>query len=256
MGLCVSKSSRQTDSPSQTPPLSPRGAAASHHSGLATSSRSASWRRPLRESSSTAGWNQVASTLRNPHDDMRITIALEQIHEIFTASATLRARLRRIAAEGGVSIAIVGDDRIDHAFGYACSYPRKRQIRLSETTASNGSDQFYQLLNTLLIELTNISRAADFLAVTEDYQRDQINGMEASRDTERLEYQTIHDMTAYFNEARPQIESLGYGNPWLWYTQSDPDHQTLSPGYNSFQEYYANALTSGHTAVYQTFYRA
>ncbi|EPM83044.1 hypothetical protein A260_26071, partial [Pseudomonas syringae pv. actinidiae ICMP 19068] len=147
-----------------------------------------------------------------------------------------RKRMNAVAGEGGVTIRIVPDNEIGHSFGHAATIPATRSIALTETTASNVQGSHYQSAN-------------EIAEIRSSFQQGRIGQRRAAHNAERAEYGTIEDMVKYFTEARPVIESLGYGNPSMWYAAHDYGGGIV-PAYRSFEDYYARALSSGHTDVH------
>ncbi|KPW80132.1 type III effector HopF2 [Pseudomonas cannabina] len=203
---------------------------------------------PLRRTTDTR-WRNVIAQVRNPDKDPRIDHLLTMAEEIYKASSTFRKRMNTVAGEGGVTIRIVPDSEIGHSFGHAATVPATRSIALTETTASNVQGSHYQSLNILLVELSNLSRAKEIAEIRSSFQQGRIGQRRAAHNAERAEYGTIEDMVNYFKEARPVIESLGYGNPSMWYATHDYGGGIV-PVYRSFEDYYATALSSGHTDVH------
>ncbi|SDE71254.1 hypothetical protein SAMN05192589_1273 [Paracidovorax valerianellae] len=199
-------------------------------------------------------WSSVLSSINNPSGDQRIARALGLVKDIYLNSATLRDRLDTVAREGGATIHIVADDETGHSYGHAATRVSDRTILLTESTASDIDGNHHQLLNTLLIELTNLGRATDFQQVNVEFAQGKIGVARAAHNKERVEYGTIEEMSRYYSEARPEIEAAGYGNPSLWYVASDAYTGVPSPSYQSFEDYYAVARNSGHTDVYTDFY--
>ncbi|SDP95460.1 hypothetical protein SAMN04489708_1841 [Paracidovorax cattleyae] len=199
-------------------------------------------------------WNSVLSHMNNPSGDPRISRALGLVKDIYLNSATLRDRLNAVAREGGATIRIVADDETGHSYGHAATRIHDRTILLTESTASDIDGNHHQLLNTLLIELTNLGRAADFQQVNADFQQGRIGVARAAHNKERAEYGTIEEMSSYYSEARPEIEAAGYGNPSLWYMSHDAYTGAPSPSYHSFEDYYAVARRTGHTDVHRDFF--
>lgn len=70
-------------------------------------------------------------------------------------------------------------------------------------------------------------------------------------ESEQAEYGTIEDMMKYYQEAQEDIVNLGYGDPRLWYMSTNPETQQIQPGYGSFDDYYSNAVRTGHTEAYR-----
>ncbi|WP_154609190.1 AvrPphF family type III effector [Pseudomonas syringae] len=167
----------------------------------------------------TTSWRNVIAQVRNPDEDPRIDL-----------------RMNAVAGEGGVTIRIVPDNEIGHSFGHAATIPATRSIALTETTASNVQGSHYQSAN-------------EIAEIRSSFQQGRIGQRRAAHNAERAEYGTIEDMVKYFTEARPVIESLGYGNPSMWYAAHDYGGGIV-PAYRSFEDYYARALSSGHTDVH------
>ncbi|WP_243787293.1 AvrPphF family type III effector [Pseudomonas amygdali] len=203
---------------------------------------------PLYRTTDTS-WRNVIAQVRNPDEDPRIDHLLTMAEEIYKASSTFRKRMNAVAGEGGVTIRIVPDSEIGHSFGHAATRPATRSVALTETTASNVQGSHYQSLNILLVELSNLSRANKIAEIRSSFQQGRIGQRRAAHNVERAEYGTIADMVKYFTEARPVIESLGYGNPSMWYAAHDYGGRIV-PAYRSFEDYYATALSSGHTDVH------
>lgn len=254
MGICISTRRRPSNSPvssettsNASPTTRARPASQASSGALDGLQRRSS----LQRSSDVHGasWRNVIAQVRNPDEDPRIDHLLTMAEEIYKASSTFRKRMNAVAGEGGVTIRIVPDSEIGHSFGHAVTRPGARFIALTETTASNVQGSHYQSLNILLVELSNLSRANEIAEIRSNFQQGRIGQRRAAHNSELAEYGTIEDMVKYFMEARPVIESLGYGNPSMWYAAHDYGGG-IAPVYRSFDDYYAIALSSGHIDVH------
>ncbi|MCM5566687.1 hypothetical protein NEH59_10640, partial [Xanthomonas hortorum pv. pelargonii] len=253
-GICISTQGRPSNSPASSEntsnastPTRARGENQASSGALDGLQRRSSLQR--NSNVHGASWRNVIAQVRNPHEDPRIDHLLTMAGEIYKASSTFRKRMNAVAGEGGVTIRIVPDSEIGQSFGHAATRPGTRTIALTETTASNVQGSHYQSLNILLVELSNLSRANEIAEIRSGFQQGRIGQRRAAYNAERVEYGTIEDMVKYFTEAQPVIESLGYGNPLMWYAAYDYGGGIV-PAYRSFEDYYATALSSGHTDVH------
>lgn len=253
MGICISTQGRPSNSPASSENTSNASTPTRAEENQASSGRLDGLQRrsSLQRNSNVHGasWRNVIAQVRNPHEDPRIDHLLTMAGEIYKASSTFRKRMNAVAGEGGVTIRIVPDSEIGQSFGHAATRPGTRTIALTETTASNVQGSHYQSLNILLVELSNLSRANEIAEIRSGFQQGRIGQRRAAYNAERVEYGTIEDMVKYFTEAQPVIESLGYGNPLMWYAAYDYGGGIV-PAYRSFEDYYATALSSGHTDVH------
>ena len=199
--------------------------------------------------------DHMTNSLFNPDSDPRIDRLIELIEQLCPESATLRQTLNKITQQGGASIYIVPDNEIRNSYGHAETGVATRSIRIGENAISAIEGHSYRALNTCLIELTNLSRADSFERVHHSYLAGRTSIESAARESERVEYGTIEDMTKYYQEAQQGINNLGYGEPGLWYMSTDPATQHTQPGYRSFDSYFVHARRTGHTDAYRQYFR-
>lgn len=168
------------------------------------------------------------------------------IGQVLEQSGTLRQRMTKLAGEGPFSIRIIPDENIAHTFGRAETRLRRREAVLSESTANAGAGTHFRPLNIALVELTNLSRAEEFVAVTTALSEGRISALRAAHSMEEVEYQTVRDMACYYREAHDVLQALGYGNPTLWYAHSRAGDCV----YPDFETYYRTMVESGHRDAY------
>ncbi|MFC3396685.1 type III effector HopF2 [Brenneria rubrifaciens] len=197
-------------------------------------------------SSGSTSWSNVVSNIKNPDGDSRVDTLIDMIGMIYDASKTLRERVNRVDREGGVSLRIVPDSDIGQSFGHAETRFPSREAVIAESTAQNAKGNYFRPLNIMLLELSNMSRAAEFKQVRDKFSQGLAGPERTAHDSEKVEYQTALDMGRYYKEAKSVIQSLDYGSPSLWVLDEYED-----PRYSTFDAYFRTMCETGHTDAYR-----
>jgi tRNA threonylcarbamoyladenosine modification (KEOPS) complex Pcc1 subunit len=191
-------------------------------------------------------WAAVASHIRNPANDPRVSNLVAKLEALHERSPTFRARMKKIVDEGGVTITVAAADHLPKAF----TNPVLRRIHLSEDVATDAPGAGFRSLPALAVEISNLYRRDEFDALNRHFKNGRLGIEHAARLKETAEYGSVSDMVKFFSEARRGLEQMGFGNPSSWYARIGP-FGDVRGAYPTVNDYVRAAVKSGHTAAYE-----
>lgn len=191
-------------------------------------------------------WAAIATHIRNPADDPRVSNLVAKLKALHERSPTFRARMKKIVDEGGVTITVARADHLPKAF----THPGLRRIHLSEEVATDAPGAAHRSLPALAVEISNLYRRDEFDALNRHFKNGRLGIEHAARMKETAEYGSVSDMVKFFSEARRGLEQMGFGNPSSWYARIGP-FGDVRGAYPTVNDYVRSAVKSGHTAAYE-----
>jgi hypothetical protein len=190
--------------------------------------------------------SDVATHIRNPANDPRVSNLVARLEVLHGQSSTFRARMKKVIGEGGMTITVASSDHLPNAF----THPGLRRIHLSAEVATDAPTATNRSLPALAVEIANLCRHADFDAVNRHFKNGRLSIEHAARLKETAEYGSVSDMVQFFSEARRSLEEMGFGNPSDWYARIGP-FGDVRAAYPTVNDYVRSAVRSGHTAAYE-----